>query len=33
MLEYIHDDDVITAISLDRLGHNLLDLTDVIDKK
>ncbi|MCM6809234.1 recombinase family protein, partial [Pediococcus pentosaceus] len=32
MLEYIHDDDVVTVISLDRLGRNSHDLTDVIDK-
>ena len=32
MLEYIHDDDVVTVISLDRLGRNSRDLTDVIDK-
>ncbi|MBU7002120.1 recombinase family protein, partial [Pediococcus pentosaceus] len=32
MLEYIHDDDVVTVVSLDRLGRNSHDLTDVIDK-
>lgn len=32
MLEYIHDDDVVTVISLDCLGRNSRDLTDIIDK-
>ena len=32
LLDYIHDDDVVTVLSLDRLGRNSKDLTEVIDQ-
>lgn len=32
LLDYIHDDDVVTVLSLDRLGRNSQDLTQVIDQ-
>lgn len=32
MLSYVHDDDVVTILSLDRLGRNSQDLTEVIDQ-
>lgn len=32
LLDYIHDDDVVTVLSLDRLGRNSRDLTEVIDQ-
>lgn len=32
LLAYIHDDDVVTVLSLDRLGRNSKDLTEVIDQ-
>ncbi|KAF0333540.1 recombinase family protein [Pediococcus acidilactici] len=32
LLDYIHDDDIVTVLSLDRLGRNSKDLTEVIDQ-
>ncbi|EOA07662.1 recombinase family protein [Pediococcus acidilactici] len=32
LLDYIHDDDIVTVLSLDRLGRNSRDLTEVIDQ-